>query len=103
MHIKGIRFTHLFLILTIVLLLVSLFTNHYFMNDRQVIKRFNDIYAKSQVWRQTAWLGILSVQTPCDNWMMQEIIYEIKPDFIIETGTLPGGYFFLLCHGSRPG
>lgn len=91
MKIKGIRFTHFFLILTIVLLLASLFTNYYFLNDRQVIKRFTDIYARSEVWRQTTWLGVVSAQTPCDNWVMQEIIYDIKPDFIIETGTFLGG------------
>jgi len=91
MHIKGIRFIHFFLILTILLLLLSLFANYYLMNDQQVIKRFNDIYAKSEVWRQTTWLGVPSVQTPCDNWIMQEIIYEVKPDFIIETGTFLGG------------
>ena len=37
------------------------------------------------------WLGIPSFQTPTDNWTMQEIITEVKPDFIIETGTLYGG------------
>ena len=72
-------------------LLLSLFANYYLMNDRQVIKRFIDIYSQAELWRQTTWLGVSSVQTPCDNWVMQEIIYEVKPDFIIETGTLQGG------------
>jgi cephalosporin hydroxylase len=31
------------------------------------------------------------MQNPADMWIMQEIITEIKPDFIIETGTLRGG------------
>lgn len=37
------------------------------------------------------WLGIPSLQNPGDNWLMQEIITELKPDFVIETGTFKGG------------
>jgi len=91
MHIKGIKPIHFFLIIIILLLMLSLCAHYYLMNDQQIIKRFNDIYAKSEVWRHTTWLGVLSVQTPCDNWIMQEIIHEVKPDFIIETGTFLGG------------
>lgn len=36
-------------------------------------------------------LGVELVQIPTDNWTMQEIISEIDPDFIIETGTYKGG------------
>jgi cephalosporin hydroxylase len=32
-----------------------------------------------------------SQQAPTDNWSMQEIIAEIRPDYIIETGTANGG------------
>lgn len=39
----------------------------------------------------TYYLGIESKQYPTDNWIMQEIISEVKPDFIIETGTGAGG------------
>jgi len=30
-------------------------------------------------------------KNPLDLWMMQQIIYETRPDFIIETGTFRGG------------
>ncbi|MCP5067305.1 MAG: hypothetical protein GY946_12135 [bacterium] len=36
-------------------------------------------------------LGVELVQIPTDNWTMQEIISEIDPDFIVETGTYKGG------------
>lgn len=32
-----------------------------------------------------------SQQNPNDAWIHQEIIVDVKPDFIIETGTLNGG------------
>ena len=30
-------------------------------------------------------------QIPSDNWLMSELIFRIKPDYIIEAGTLFGG------------
>lgn len=41
--------------------------------------------------RPTYWLGIHSDQEPQDNWLMQEVITKVRPDFIIETGTFKGG------------
>lgn len=36
-------------------------------------------------------LGIWTVQTPSDAWIIMEIMYEVKPDLIIEAGTFHGG------------
>ncbi len=37
------------------------------------------------------WLGIPIIQIPQDLMAMQELIWEIKPDFIVETGIAHGG------------
>jgi cephalosporin hydroxylase len=37
------------------------------------------------------WLGRPAIQFPNDTWAMQEIIWEVKPDLIIETGIAHGG------------
>jgi len=37
------------------------------------------------------WLGVPAIQNPFDAWIIQEIIWETRPDVIIETGTLAGG------------
>jgi cephalosporin hydroxylase len=60
-------------------------------NDATVNEKFLVNYYSSNVWMNTKWLGVESAQTPTDNWSMQEIISEVKPDYIIETGTLNGG------------
>ncbi len=52
---------------------------------------FNSIYYYSGVWNSTFWLGIPLKQNPCDCFIMQELINEVTPDFIIETGTFMGG------------
>lgn len=37
------------------------------------------------------WLGIPVLKSPSDMWMMQQVISEVRPDYIIETGTWFGG------------
>ena len=37
------------------------------------------------------WMGRPIIQNPDDMVRMQEVIYSIKPDFIIETGIAHGG------------
>lgn len=40
---------------------------------------------------ELTWLGIPIIQLPEDILMMQELIYKVRPDTIIETGTAHGG------------
>jgi cephalosporin hydroxylase len=49
-----------------------------------------------QTWGDTSWLGVQLEKYPTDLFIYQEIIYETKPDVMIEAGTLKGGsaYFF---------
>lgn len=37
------------------------------------------------------WLGVITAKNPTDAWLYQEIIYKVKPDFILETGSNEGG------------
>jgi cephalosporin hydroxylase len=61
------------------------------VSREQIIARFIQIYHTSNVHNNTRWLGIQAQQSPCDMWTDQEVISEVKPDFIIETGTYKGG------------
>jgi len=40
---------------------------------------------------ESTFLGLVILEHPNDMWMIQEMITEIQPDVIIETGTLGGG------------
>ncbi len=58
------------------------------------IDEFHKLYygmEKPQIWEKTYWLGQQTLKCPLDLWIYQEIIFDIKPDFIIETGTWNGG------------
>ena len=50
----------------------------------------------AQLMRETPvfknrFLGVSTLQSPSDAWMMMEIMYDVKPDLIIEAGTFHGG------------
>ena len=44
------------------------------------------------------WMGRPAIQFPNDAWAMQELIWEVKPDLIIEAGIAHGGS--LVCYAS---
>src|SRR5690554_4382940 len=58
-----------------------------------VSKAFHIVYygLGKRTWMDTYWMGTPLLKCPLDLWIYQEIIYEIKPDVIIETGTHQGG------------
>lgn len=62
---------------------------------RQVIDNFHQLYydlgAAGRTWTNTRWMGTLVAKCPFDLWVYQEILHELRPDLIIETGTATGG------------
>lgn len=63
--------------------------------------RDKDVQALSRIWvREIArhkyaynfsWLGRPAIQFPNDPWALQEIIWSVKPDLIVEAGVAHGG------------
>ena len=48
----------------------------------------------SQTWRDTHWCGEPVRKSPLDLWIYQELIWEVRPTVVIETGTRFGGSAF---------
>jgi cephalosporin hydroxylase len=42
-------------------------------------------------WKDTRFLGVTTWKSPLDLWVYQELVWELRPDLIIETGTAHGG------------
>lgn len=63
-------------------------TDHELINAS---KNFNVASNKAQYSYNFSWMGRPIIQYPQDMVAMQEIIWEIKPDLIIETGIAHGG------------
>jgi len=70
-------------------------------NNIEGLGRDFDLQALSRIWIREisphkwsynfSWLGRPAIQFPNDVWAMQELIWQIRPDLIIETGIAHGG------------
>jgi cephalosporin hydroxylase len=62
------------------------------LTREQVIDTFHRLfYHDRSTWPQNTWLGIPTQQNPNDVWITQEILFEVKPDVLVEAGTAAGG------------
>ena len=64
--------------------------------------RFHNRYMKrsQRTWTKTYWLGRKTLKCPLDMWVYQEILFETRPDVVLETGTHLGGsalFFASMC------
>jgi cephalosporin hydroxylase len=59
--------------------------------EKVVIAAFHIVYHHRQTFNDTHWLGTEVQKTPLDLWVYQELIHELRPDLIVETGTYKGG------------
>jgi cephalosporin hydroxylase len=58
---------------------------------KKAAKHFNEASNKAQYSYNFSWMGRPIIQYPQDMIAMQEIIWRLKPDLIIETGIAHGG------------
>lgn len=67
---------------------------------KRAVDEFHIHYEKSRIWEKTSWLGVPCWKLPFDAFILQEMIYEVRPEYIIETGTAYGGsalFFASIC------
>ena len=63
--------------------------------NKRTIDRFHRLYYYAQLrggtWADTRWLGTRLGKCPLDLFCYQELIFETRPELVIETGTFEGG------------
>ncbi len=52
---------------------------------------FHIFYEQNRLWEKQTWLGVPILTIPFDLLIIQELIFKIRPRYIIETGTGFGG------------
>lgn len=62
--------------------------------QRELMKLFHSLSIWDSLWFQNVRL----IKNPLDLWMLQQIAYEVRPDFVIETGTWYGGSALYWAH-----
>lgn len=53
---------------------------------------------QNRIMTKSTYFGVKAVKSPLDLWIYQEIIFETKPDVLIEIGNLFGGSTLALAH-----
>lgn len=64
------------------------------------VDQFHIAYYKTHLWEHNRWLGISCLKNPFDLLAFQEIIWEVRPSYIIECGSMYGGtalFFATIC------
>ena len=54
-------------------------------------KQWTKVAAENRLSYEIDWLGVPVIQTPEDLVLMQELIFNVQPDIIVETGVAHGG------------
>ena len=73
--------------------------NNKMQTEQEIIENFQKLYYyKGTTWQNTSWMGVKVQKYPTDLHIYQEIIYEVRPDVIIETGTAEGGSAYYMAH-----
>lgn len=64
--------------------------------EREYLRAFYE----DDLWREVKWMGVPIWKCPLDLWLYQEIVFAVRPQLIVETGTAHGGstlYLAQLC------
>jgi cephalosporin hydroxylase len=73
------------------------------VQERAIIDGFHDLYyngtqAEGPIFKRTYWMNVPCYKCPLDLWIYQELIAELRPDLIVETGTYQGGSALFMAH-----
>ena len=55
--------------------------------QKQLMRLFHEL----PIWETLSFHGVRIIKNPLDLWMLQQIAWEVKPEFVVETGTWQGG------------
>jgi hypothetical protein len=63
-----------------------------------IVDQFHRLYYHDSrsTWKDTYYRGVHVQKCPLDLWQYQELVSELRPDLIIETGTAYGGSAYYL-------
>jgi cephalosporin hydroxylase len=62
--------------------------------QREIMRLFHDL----PIWESMWFHNVRIIKNPLDLWMAQQIAWEVRPDFVIETGTWYGGSALYWAH-----
>ena len=84
-------------------MLLEFFLLYFFPKSKDsIVRNFHKLYYESRnlggTWTHNKYFGLPVQKCPLDLFVYQEIVYETKPDVIVECGTAYGGTALYLAH-----
>lgn len=72
-------------------------------SEQNIVDAFHRLYyegpeGEGRVHHRTTWMGIPCLKCPMDLMAYQEILFETRPQLVVETGTHAGGSALFLAH-----
>lgn len=64
----------------------------------EIIAAYVRYYCEHRIWDNLTYGGIKIFKVPFDLWIMQELLFRLKPDLLVETGTYQGGSALFYAH-----
>jgi cephalosporin hydroxylase/glycosyltransferase involved in cell wall biosynthesis len=61
------------------------------ISQNEVCENYLKWFYDAHIWKQMSWCGVRTLKLPQDMWNYQEIIFEKKIDWVVETGSRHGG------------
>ncbi len=55
-------------------------------------------HQRSIVFDRCTWMGASAHKNPMDAWIYQEILFSVRPEFVVEIGSCEGGTTLFLAH-----
>ena len=71
------------------------------LRPEDVAFAYDQLYESRKLWAQQRFMGVQCQQNPMDAWILQEILFDARPQLLIETGTQNGGgalYYAAMMH-----
>jgi cephalosporin hydroxylase len=62
--------------------------------QKEIMKLFHEL----PIWESVWFHNVRIIKNPLDLWMLQQIAYEVRPDYVVETGTWMGGSALYWAH-----
>jgi cephalosporin hydroxylase len=59
----------------------------------RAVEQFERVAAElpGQIWANTTWFGVHALKGPWDLWIAQELLWDTRPELLVETGVAQGG------------
>lgn len=54
-------------------------------------RRFYDAGRRGGTWTDVKFFGVPALKNPLDLWVLQEAVFDVRPDLVVEVGTYKGG------------